>query len=503
MGHEAKLIVRKRKPINFTLDDLNDDEDKDENWTSSPKSKSKSRKFGKSRSEKTSKPTSTSGTEDGDENWTGSSMAIKSGKSQGGTTIPTSGSGTKASGKGFPCSYCKKKFSQKNDLRGHMKQKHKEQLLRWYTNAKKVSDDQKPCEENNKVDESSKDLKVSDEKKITGNKRIWPCGKCEKCLLDDCGDCIPCVNKKKNGGTGKLKQKCVEKSCPIQEKLKQELRASKSNITNKPVHDPNTKKAQGTSKAPKTKSEKQMGKSETLLGKAASKEFQCPYCNGKFTGKFGKSSLKMHVKLKHEEQFEITDFSLISDNQKTSNENDAEVDKPSKAPKTKSEKQMGKPESLLGKAASKEFQCPYCNSKFAGKYGKSSLKKHVKLRHEEQFEITDFSLISGNQKSSNENDAKVDKPSRDLTEFDKFIQKRKSTESLGNPKKTPRISEAKKSKSKKQIEPSDDPLDLLDDLEKDEVGPDEDEVTLLSTGSGNKIEKPAVALIQVFGEDDL
>ena len=28
--HEAKLVVRKRKPINFTLDDLNDDEDKDE-----------------------------------------------------------------------------------------------------------------------------------------------------------------------------------------------------------------------------------------------------------------------------------------------------------------------------------------------------------------------------------------------------------------------------------------------------------------------------------------
>ena len=222
-------------------------------------------------------------------------------------------------------------------------------------------------------------------------------------------------------GTGKLKQRCVEKSCPIQEKLKQELKASKSNITNKPVHDPNTKKAQGTSKAPKTKSEKQMGESDPLLIKAPSKE----------------------------------------------------------------------------------FQCPYCKSKFAGKYGKSSLKKHVKLRHEEQFEITDFSLISDNQKSSNENDAKMDESPKTLTEFDKFIKKRKSTESLGNTKKTPRTSEAKKSKSKKQIEPSDDPLDLLDDLEKDEVGPEEDEVTLLSTGSGNKIEKPAVALIQVFGEDDL
>ena len=124
-------------------------------------------------------------------------MAIKSGKSEGGKTRPTSVSGTKASVKGFPCSYCKKKFSQKNDLRGHMKQKHKEQLLRWYTEAKKVSDGQKPSEENKENNEPSKDLKVSGEKKSTENKRIKPCGKCEKCLLDDCGDCIPCVNKKK------------------------------------------------------------------------------------------------------------------------------------------------------------------------------------------------------------------------------------------------------------------------------------------------------------------
>ena len=34
--------------------------------------------------------------------------------------------------KGFPCSYCPKKFSQKNNLRVHMKEKHKEQLLQWY-----------------------------------------------------------------------------------------------------------------------------------------------------------------------------------------------------------------------------------------------------------------------------------------------------------------------------------------------------------------------------------
>ena len=34
--------------------------------------------------------------------------------------------------KGFPCSYCPKKFTHKNNLRVHMKEKHKEQLLQWY-----------------------------------------------------------------------------------------------------------------------------------------------------------------------------------------------------------------------------------------------------------------------------------------------------------------------------------------------------------------------------------
>jgi hypothetical protein len=71
--------------------------------------------------------------------------------------------------KGFPCSYCPKKFSQKNNLRVHMKEKHKEQLLQWYkTNAqmaksgspnpKKMSNDQNPSKVNAKVDESSKGL---------------------------------------------------------------------------------------------------------------------------------------------------------------------------------------------------------------------------------------------------------------------------------------------------------------------------------------------------------
>ena len=64
--------------------------------------------------------------------------------------------------KGFPCSYCPKKFTHKNNLRVHMKEKHKEQLLQWYKknsgspNPKKMSNDQNPS--NAKVNESSKGI---------------------------------------------------------------------------------------------------------------------------------------------------------------------------------------------------------------------------------------------------------------------------------------------------------------------------------------------------------
>jgi hypothetical protein len=57
--------------------------------------------------------------------------------------------------------------------------------------------------------------------------KILPCGKCDKCLLADCGTCNSCLNKIKFGGNGSLRKRCEFRSCPIQQKLKQELRASK------------------------------------------------------------------------------------------------------------------------------------------------------------------------------------------------------------------------------------------------------------------------------------
>ena len=40
------------------------------------------------------------------------------------------------------------------------------------------------------------------------------CGHCENCLLQrDCGKCKMCLDKKKFGGPGKKKQRCIMRKC--------------------------------------------------------------------------------------------------------------------------------------------------------------------------------------------------------------------------------------------------------------------------------------------------
>ena len=44
-------------------------------------------------------------------------------------------------------------------------------------------------------------------------KKLARCKQCEFCLRDDCGECVPCKDKKKFGGTGMLKQSCIHRNC--------------------------------------------------------------------------------------------------------------------------------------------------------------------------------------------------------------------------------------------------------------------------------------------------
>jgi len=47
-----------------------------------------------------------------------------------------------------------------------------------------------------------------------GGKRRRACGECEACRREDCGECRCCKDKKKFGGPGTMKKKCIERVCP-------------------------------------------------------------------------------------------------------------------------------------------------------------------------------------------------------------------------------------------------------------------------------------------------
>jgi len=71
-----------------------------------------------------------------------------------------------------------------------------------------------PPPEEVKVEEpiSSPDTKVA----VTATEfiRKQPCGQCEACSREDCGECIYCLDKRKFGGPNSLKQKCARRRCP-------------------------------------------------------------------------------------------------------------------------------------------------------------------------------------------------------------------------------------------------------------------------------------------------
>ena len=54
----------------------------------------------------------------------------------------------------------------------------------------------------------------SAKKKMIGGKiKRTACRKCDNCLREDCGECVNCLDKPKNGGLNRLRQKCLERRC--------------------------------------------------------------------------------------------------------------------------------------------------------------------------------------------------------------------------------------------------------------------------------------------------
>ena len=46
-----------------------------------------------------------------------------------------------------------------------------------------------------------------------------PCNNCSACLMNDCGGCKFCLDKRKFGGPGKLKKRCEMRQCVIPKKV--------------------------------------------------------------------------------------------------------------------------------------------------------------------------------------------------------------------------------------------------------------------------------------------
>ena len=104
---------------------------------------------------------------------------------------------------------------------GKMKRKRRKKKEVWQLNSdiekrksSRLSDDKikkmlESFDTTSKVTKSA----VSGKKMMRTKQRKTKCGQCSKCLNEDCGTCVYCLDKPKFGGPLRLKQKCVERRC--------------------------------------------------------------------------------------------------------------------------------------------------------------------------------------------------------------------------------------------------------------------------------------------------
>ena len=142
-------------------------------------------------------------------------------------------------------------------------------------------------------------------------------------------------------------------------------------------------------------------------------------------------------------------------------------------------KSEGKLEPSSNKVSAKTFHCPYCESKFSQKH---NLKSHVKQKHEENFNKTDFRNIKVEISNDLENNLKNPPINR----------KRKSIGESGNVKKPHQISKVQTQSEEK--------VGNLEEIEIDDVEPTETQKLPIYV---DPIKKPFVTMHQVMGEDDL
>ena len=265
-------------------------------------------------------------------------------------------------------------------------------------------------------------------------------------MIIDCGQCLPCLDKIKFGGKNSLRKRCVHKVCPIQEKLKQELEASKQPEISESLplnNDENTiKKSQNTDETIEKTNEiitenpcssngdNEFGlvfkEDENIFWPPIEnktnddKPFMCNVCEYSF-GQI--EELTSHLSTVHESntENEPSHESITEENKETFNDslkhsdslalndtkesmNDSKVESPDskvEIPNSKVESKNTKAESPLS-INSTRFQCSYCDSNYAQK---TNLYTHVKQKHEENFDA--WKLANNLNSSTNKESAKA------------------------------------------------------------------------------------------------
>ena len=293
----------------------------------------------------------------------------------------------------FQCPYCTSKFSQKHNLKMHVKQKHDENFET--TDFRNIFRIDEYKEENQgetlQVEQSTRTIKENPSK-VQSNEESEPSNESitedkEKTSDDSRVESPNFLSKKKISNT----------STRFQCSYCDSNYAQKTNLYThvKQKHEENFDDWKLASNL------------NCLSNKESAKAFQCSYCDCNYAQK---TNLYTHVKQKHKEHFDA--WKLANNLNSSSN-----------------------------KESAKAFQCPYCESKYSQK---CNMKTHVKLKHDEKFESTDFSKISSID-THTMSEKKEDLNSDDSLNPESLNRKRKSTEiSSENVKKSRRISNAPK-----------------------------------------------------------
>ena len=107
------------------------------------------------------------------------------------------------------CGICNKYFEDSLDLERHVGKEHSDKE----DHLPKPIDQNSMPNNKNLGKESAKNRQIGELATAKSQSKTKRCGTCQGCTNKDCRKCGPCLQMKKYGGSGKLKQACIYRKC--------------------------------------------------------------------------------------------------------------------------------------------------------------------------------------------------------------------------------------------------------------------------------------------------